>query len=237
MSSINNNTAKTYGSKKPSSSVFSGFSSFSSSFGFGRSAQSSFNDRQARPVVPDENDDWLSAFDSAPATSKNKGNATADQNNDRTDAKVLKETKADNRKRDGDEGVASTFRDIRRPKDTRSLLSQYTFDELERTLKVLDKGHQDFNKFLGTIMSFTLACFSYILIFLIGYGFLFVNCYFACTVPLHSAKLTVAARRQTAQLLEHELVGFKEVVYGENMVHETTIQVSFAILFSLESIK
>ena len=150
MSSVNNNTKKTYGSKKPSS-VFSGFSSF-----FSSSTISSFSDRTAKIENPDENDEWLAAFNDNTTVGKGKEKAL-DQNNtinDRTDTKILKETKGDNKKRDGDEGTSSTTnRDIRRPKDLKALLSTYSFEELERTLRIIDNtGHQEFNKYLGMSM-------------------------------------------------------------------------------------
>ena len=154
MSSVNNNTTKTYGSKKPSS-VLSGFSSF-----FSRSTVSSFNDRPANIETSNENDDWFNAFNDAPTAGKGKDktllldreNNSIDNN---TDTRILKETKGEtnNKKRDGEEGTSSSTtmnRDTRRPaKDIKALLSTYSFEELERTLRILDTGHQQFNKYLG----------------------------------------------------------------------------------------
>lgn len=151
-SGTNNNTTKTYGSKKPTS-VFSGFSSFSSSFGFGRSAQSSFNDRlNTKPETSDEIDDWLSAFNDP---SFGKENNATNQNNGRTESRVPKEIRGDNRKRDDDEGISSTNRDIRRPKDLKALLGAHTFEDLERILRILDNGTQQYNKFLGMKINIT----------------------------------------------------------------------------------
>lgn len=183
MSSINN-TTKTYGSKKPSTSVFSGFTSFSSSFGFGRSTQSSFNDTHSKPVASDEHDDWFNAFYEAPGSSQARSDSATVPSNNRTDAKVLKESKADNKKKDGDDYISLGGKDSRRPKDLKALLARYSFEELERVLQLLDKARPEFNKYLGKIVSISQKCQHYYylyLLMLIFYICLFLQ--FPCSPP------------------------------------------------------